>query len=136
MAMLVEDTREYRTDLSKLQQNAASANVSFDNMKSKLSTLAAITGETDSSIEALSNLMAAGFNDNQMAAAVEALSGAVIKFPDTLKIESLSDSLQETLATGAATGQFSELIGRMGGNVDEFNKKLAAATTGRQIGNR
>ena len=130
MAGLVEDTREYRTDLSKLQQNAANASLSFDSMKSKLSGLSAITGETDSSIEALSNLMAAGFNDNQMAAAVEALSGAVIKFPDTLKIESLSDSLQETLATGAATGQFSELIGRMGGNVDEFNKKLAAATTG------
>lgn len=64
-----------------------------------------------------------------MQSALDGLSGAIIKFPDTLKIESLSDSLQETLATGAATGQFGELIERMGGNLDEFNAGLANCTS-------
>ena len=73
----------------------------------------AISGETDSSIEAISNLLQAGFNDNNLAQAVDALSGAVVKFPDTLKIESLADSLQETIATSAATGQFGELLERL-----------------------
>lgn len=126
---LTESTKEYRSDLSKLEQNAKTAGNSFDVMKNELMQLASLTDETDSSIEALSNLMAIGFNDNQLKSAVDALSGAVIKFPDTLKIESLADGLQETLATGAATGPFAELIERMGGNLDDFNSKLEGATT-------
>lgn len=129
LVAMTESTREYRTDLSMLEQNAKSAGNSFDTMKEELSGITALTGEADSSIEALSNLMATGFNDSQITQTVDALSGAVIKFPDTLKIESLADGLQETLATGAATGPFAELIERMGGNLEDFNLQLAEATT-------
>lgn len=125
----VEASREWNSDMTKLKTNAETSGNNFDFMKSKMQDLVAITGESDSSIEALSNLMAVGFSDEQMTPAINALSGAVEKFPDTLKIESLSDSLQETLATGAATGQFSELIGRMGDSVDDFNAGLQNCTS-------
>lgn len=129
LAANVEANREWNSDMTKLKTNAETSGNNFDFMKSKMQDLVAITGESDSSIEALSNLMAVGFSDEQMTPAINALSGAVEKFPDTLKIESLSDSLQETLATGAATGQFSELIGRMGDSVDDFNAGLQNCTS-------
>lgn len=129
LAANVETSREWNSDMTKLKTNAETSGNNFDFMKSKLQDLVAITGKSDSSIEALSNLMAVGFSDEQMTPAINALSGAVEKFPDTLKIESLSDSLQETLATGAATGQFSELIGRMGDSVDDFNAGLQNCTS-------
>lgn len=129
LAANVETSREWNSDMTKLKTNAETSGNNFDFMKSKMQDLVAITGESDSSIEALSNLMAVGFSDEQMTPAINALSGAVEKFPDTLKIESLSDSLQETLATGAATGQFSELIGRMGDSVDDFNAGLQNCTS-------
>jgi phage-related protein len=129
LAANVETSREWNSDMTKLKTNAETSGNNFDFMKSKMQDLVAITGESDSSIEALSNLMAIGFSDEQMTPAINALSGAVEKFPDTLKIESLSDSLQETLATGAATGQFSELIGRMGDSVDDFNAGLQNCTS-------
>lgn len=129
LAANVEASREWNSDMTKLKTNAETSGNNFDFMKSKMQDLVAITGESDSSIEALSNLMAVGFSDEQMTPAINALSGAVEKFPDTLKIESLSDSLQETLATGAATGQFSELIGRMGDSVDDFNAGLQSCTS-------
>lgn len=125
----VEASREWNNDMTKLKTNADTSGNDFDLMKSKMEDLVAVTGESDSSIEALSNLMAIGLSDEQMTPTINALSGAVEKFPDTLKIESLSDSLQETIATGAATGQFSELIGRMGGDVEAFNKGLENCTT-------
>lgn len=125
----VETSREWNNDMLKLETNAKTSGNSFELMKNKMSDLTAITGETDSSIEALSNLMAIGLTDEQMTPTINALSGAVEKFPDTLKIESLADSLQETIATGSATGQFSELIGRMGGDVEAFNGELAGCTT-------
>lgn len=129
LAANVETSREWNSDMTKLKTNAETSGNNFDFMKSKMQDLVAITGESDSSIEALSNLMAVGFSDEQMTPAINALSGGVEKFPDTLKIESLSDSLQETIATGAATGQFSELIGRMGDSVDDFNAGLQNCTS-------
>lgn len=125
----VEATKEYRAELSKLEQNAKSNGNNFAAMKDELTDITAITGDSGAAVEALSNLMAAGFDDAGMTEALDALSGAVLKFPDTLKIEGLADGLQETLATGAAAGTFAELIERMGGNVDEFNEGLADCTT-------
>lgn len=125
----VENSRELINDMSRLEQNAANSGNGFGLMKNELRELYALTGETDSSIEALSNIMATGFNDSQATKVIENLSGAIIKFPDTLKIESLSDSLQETIASGSATGQFSELISRCGYDVEKFNESLEKCST-------
>lgn len=125
---LLESTKEYRKEMSLLSQNAADAGVSFQTTNQAMRDLNAITGETDSNLEAVSNLLAAGFKGNNLLEAVDALSGAVIKFPDTIKIENLAESLQETIATGEATGQLSELLGRLGVNIEDYNKRLARMT--------
>lgn len=125
MVGLEQATREYRTDLSRLETNTKVAGKNFDDMKESLFGLVALTDETDSSVEALSNLLQTGFTQTGMEKALESLKGAVISFPDTLKIEGLADGLQETLATGEAIGPFSELLERMGINLDVFNEGLA-----------
>lgn len=126
--LLTKGTEELRMDLSKLEANVNSAGASVEKTNSQFKYLSAITGEADSSIEALSNLLSSGLTETQMQQAVDNLSGAIIKFPDTLKIESLADSLQETLATGQATGQYGELLERLGVNLDSFNTGLQEAT--------
>lgn len=122
---LVDSTRELRTDLSLLEQNASDAGVSFELINEKMRETAAITGETDSAVEALSNLLASGFDENQLVSALDAITGAYIRFPDTMKIENLAESLQETIATGQATGQFAEILDRLGVNVDRFNTRMS-----------
>ena len=111
---VVETTRELRGELSLLNTNAKNAGVGIDVAKEAMKQLTIVSGETDSSLEAVSNLLAAGIPENRLQDAVEGLSNAVTMFPDTLNIESLADSLQETVATGQATGQFAELLDRMG----------------------
>lgn len=125
----VEASRELRMDLSKLEQNAIQAGLGMDDINGYLDEFVGLTNETDSSVEALSNLLATGFKGEGLSQAVEALSGAVIRFPDTLKIESLADSLQETLATGKATGQFAELLDRVGVSADEFSEELSKCSS-------
>ncbi|MCP3025418.1 hypothetical protein [Halobacillus sp. A5] len=119
-----EDTRE---SLSRLEQNAEDAGVGTDKMKEALSRLSGVTGDTDANVEALSNLLASGFDSDGMTKAMDALSGAVIKFPDTMNIEGLADGLQETLSTGKATGSFAELLERMGINLEDFDEGLQNA---------
>ena len=88
-----------------------------------------VSDELDSSLEATSNLLQAGFTESNLQKAVENLSGAYLQFPDTMKIESLADSLQETLATGEATGQFGELLDRLGIGAADFSVQLEKITT-------
>ena len=112
-----------------MEQNAKSSGVGIEKTTEAFKTFNAVSGETDSSVEATSNLLQAGFTKSNLQQAVEGLSGAYQRFPDTLKIESLADSLQETLATGSATGQFGELLDRLGIGADNFSKKLANCKT-------
>ena len=121
----VAATEDYRASLSMLEANAQRAGVSVGTTEEALRRFNGVTGETGASIEAISNLLNAGLDDNNLLRAVDLLSGAVINFPETLKIESLADSLQETLATGSATGQFGELLERLGVDLDTFNAAMA-----------
>lgn len=125
MLASVKGTEEFRSDLSKLETNAQQAGLGLESTENAMRQLNAVSDEVDSSVEALSNLLQAGVTDSNLQRAIENLAGAAIAFPDTIKIESLADSLQETLATGAATGQFAEVLERLGLSVDTFNYQLS-----------
>ena len=125
----VEATEELRTDLSKLENAARDSGVSAETARQVWKDFAVATDEVDSSVEAVANLLKAGIEENKLQEAMEGITGAYLQFPDTLKIESLADSLQETLATGQAVGQFAELIERLGGSTEAFNEALKNAET-------
>lgn len=125
----IEESQELTQSLSRLETNAQTAGNSFSNVQSNFKSFVALTNQADSSAEALANLLQTGFDDAAITQAVEALSGAVIAFPDTLSIESLADGLQETLAVGEATGQFGELLDRLGIGAESFSEQLANVST-------
>lgn len=129
MIATVPATQELRMDLSYLTANADRVGVSLKNQNAAFDQFNAMTGETDSSVEALSNLFESGFDNNNLEAAVNAVSGAYAQFPDTMKIEGLADGIQETLATGSAVGQFGEYLDRVGIGADNFSTQLASCTS-------
>ena len=130
---LFEHSEEMREGFATLQVNADAMGVSMETVRTGMEEFNVVSEDFNANTEAMSNLLAAGFTDNNMAAIVERLSDAVIKFPDTLKIESLADSLQETIATKEAVGQFGELLGRVGIDVEKFNDGLKrAAESGKE----
>lgn len=125
MFATVPATEDFRSALSKLETNAQQAGVGMEFLEGALTELNRISDDTDSSVEALSNLLMAGATESNLQRAVENLAGAATAFPDTIKIESLADSLQETLATGEATGQFAEMLDRLGVGTETFNAQLS-----------
>ncbi len=125
----VEGTEELRTDLSRLDQNAKEHSVNVDTARDAWKNFAVATDETDSAVEATANLLQAGFGESNLQKVMEGITGAYLRFPDTMKVESLADSLQETLATGESTGQFAELLDRLGISTESFNAKLQGAKT-------
>lgn len=125
----VPATEELRDTMAVLATNAQEAGVGLGTAETALKTFNAASNELDSSLEATSNLLQAGFTESNLQKAVENLTGAYLRFPDTLKVESLADSLQETLATGTATGQFGELLDRLGIGAENFSAGLSSIAT-------
>lgn len=125
-----ESTREYREELSKLTNMAKQVGTSSDYIKDKWMSMSAVLGDEGAVTEGLNNIMAAGFTTQESIDGItEVLEGAALKWKDTLKFEGLADGLQETLATGAATGSFAEMLERSGIVLDDFNAGLETCST-------
>lgn len=124
-----EATKEYRTNLAKVEQTAKTMGESVGNAKENMLAMASISGDVEAAGEAVNNLLSAGIKGDNLDKITKQLEGASIKWKDTLKLEGLADGLQETLATGSATGAFGELLERGGKSLDDFNARLANCTT-------
>lgn len=125
----IAETKEFRNELAMLEATANTTGTGFEKAQEKLKEIATITDDTGAGVEAVNNMMSAGFKGDNLDKLTEQLLGASIKWKDTLKMEGLADGLQETLATGSAVGPFSELLERGGQNLDDFNAGLANCKT-------
>lgn len=125
----VESNRDYRRAMEQFETAAEAGNHSKDAMKEMLFSLAAFTGDFDGAKEAVSNLMQTGLTEEWMGTAADIFSYASLMFQDTLKLENLSESFQETVKTGKPTGAFGEFVERMGGSVEELEKVMGDAGT-------
>ena len=119
----VPATENLRAGLGNIRENAQNAGIGLETATDAMRQMNMVSGDLDGAIEATNNLLNAGFTESNLQKAVENLAGAYIKFPETFKFESLADSLQETLVTGEATGQFAELLDRLGISAENFNKQ-------------
>lgn len=125
----VESNRDYRRAMEQFETAAEAGNHNKDAMKEMLFSLAAFTGDFDGAKEAMSNLMQTGLTEEWMGTAADIFSYASLMFQDTLKLENLSESFQETVKTGKPTGAFGEFVERMGGSVEELEKVMGDAGT-------
>jgi len=122
-----EEARDYNRNLAILEQNANRAGIDYQEAETEAFEAASYIGDLDSALEGTNELLAAGLDGTQFVQTMDLLTGAALRFPDTLKFESLADGLQETLATGQAAGQFAELMERMGVDIEAFNTGLKEA---------
>lgn len=127
---LADATKEYRTELAKVENAAEVAGASADYIADKWQDVGSVLGDEGAVAEGMNNLLAAGFTTQEsMDSITKHLEGAALKWKDTLKFEGMADGLQETLATGAAVGPFAELLERSGVNLETFDKGLRKCTT-------
>ena len=124
---LTQGTRDFRKEISVLDNNIESANASSENINKAMAKTKAVTDDTQASVEGLSNLLAADFKGDQFQEILDNLNGAALKFKETIKFEEVSNALQETLGSGEAVGQFAELLERSGVQLEKFEEGLAKA---------
>lgn len=128
---LTESTAEYRREMARVTTVADQVGVSGDRIIDKWIDMNAVIQDESSVTEGLNNLMTAGFTaEKELDAITKALEGASIQWAETLKFEGLSDSLQEWIGSDGAslTGQFAELLERLGYNLEDVEKATEGMT--------
>ena len=131
MFNLTESTLEYRRELARVTTVADQVGVAGDRIIDKWMDMNAVIQDESSVTEGLNNLMTAGFTaEKELDSITKALEGASIQWAETLKFEGLSDSLQEWIGSDGAslTGQFAELLERLGYNLEDVTVETKGMT--------
>lgn len=129
VAGFVDQYAEERRSQAILGFNARQAGLDDERVQALRAEMAALTGDTDTALEAISNLIATGWDIQNIEFAAKSLMGAEFKWPGTMQAENLAESIQETVQSGEATGQIVELIGRLGETEDDFKTAIEEAGT-------
>ena len=124
-----EATREYRTEMGKLDAAFTSAGYSSSDAAAAYNELYSIIGETDQSVEAAQQIALLANSAEDVAKWAGLASGVVGKFGDALQPEAFFESANETIKLGEATGTYVQMLEGSGRSVEEFNKGLAACRT-------
>lgn len=124
-----ESTREYRTEMGKLDAAYAASGYSSEAAANAYKTLQGIIGETDQSVEAAQQIALLADSEEQVAKWAGLASGVVGVFGDALQPETFFEAANETMKLGEATGAYVQMLEGTGLNVDEFNEGLAKCNT-------
>lgn len=124
VAGLEEETREYRNEQAKLAAIAKTSGQSLDGLKTNYTDLFAITGDETLSSTAVANMTALGLSTSDNSKLVNAATGIWAKYGDSIPLDGLMESVNETAKVKEVTGNLADALNWAGINEEEFNEKL------------
>lgn len=122
---ITESTKEYRTILGTLEVSSKQAGYTQEQTTEIYKKFQAVLGDTQKAATATANLQALGLSQENLRVIVEQAIGAWATYGDSIPIDSLSESINETVQVGKVTGVFADALNWAGTSEDEFNERLA-----------
>ena len=121
-------TEEYRVAQGKLNAGFQAAGFSADVARKSYRNFYAILGDTDTATEASQLLANMAKDEEEVTKWARIAAGVHGTFGDSLPIEGLVESANETARTGKVTGVFADALNWVGIMEDDFNAKLEQTT--------
>ena len=121
-------TEEYRIAQGKLNAGFSAAGFSAETARKSYRNFYAILGDTDTATEASQLLANMAKNEEEVTKWTRIAAGVHGTFGDSLPIEGLVESANETARTGQVTGVFADALNWVGIMEDDFNAKLEQTT--------
>lgn len=126
---ITESTKEYRTILGTLETSSKQAGYTQQQTTEIYKKFQAVLGDTQKAATATANLQALGLSQENLRVVMEEAIGAWATYGDSIPIDSLSESINETVQAGKVTGVFADALNWAGTSEDDFNERLAACAT-------
>lgn len=124
-----EATREYRQIMGSLETSSQSAGYSAEQTSEAYERLYGVLGDTQTAATTVANLQAIGLNQSDLMTIIDAATGAWATYGDSIPIDGLAESINETIQVGEVTGTFADVLNWAGTSEDDFNEKLATANS-------
>ncbi len=121
---LSEATEEYRVMQAKLEGSANTFGYSLEFASEKYKEFYGYVGDDQMATNAITNLMGLGTSTDSVSKLAEGAIAVWTAYGDSIPIESLTESINETAQVGKVTGSLADALNWAGISEDEFNKKL------------
>ena len=129
MIALGKQSVEFQKNYNRLTASFTSSGSTVKQAAETYKQLFRFMGDSDTATEA-SNLLVQLTNDEKkLAEWTQILQGVYAKFPDSLPVEALAESANETARVGKVTGNLADALNWMGVSEDAFNAKLATTNS-------
>lgn len=124
-----EESKEYMKIMASLEVSSEKAGYSTKETAAKFKELYGILGDEQSAATTTANLQAIGLSQEKLNEITNATIGAWAKYGDSIPIDGLAEALNETIRVGQVTGTFADVLNWASESEDDFNEKLAKAST-------
>lgn len=124
-----EATKEFRQDLGRLEAGYEGVGSTGEVANRVFKDMFGILGETDTAVEASNLLKELAQDEKGLAEWTTIATGVYARFPDSIPIEALIESANETAKVGQVTGNLADALNWAGESEDEFNAKLEKCNT-------
>ena len=125
----IEGSREYRTEMGKLDTAFVANGHSSEVAKQTYSDLNAVLGDSGQAVEAAQHLAKLTDNEKDLQTWTDICTGVYATFGESLPIEGLTEAANETAKTGILTGGLTDALNWAGISEEQFQEKLDACTT-------
>lgn len=124
---IVDETEEYRKIMGTLETSSQAAGYTAEQTAESYEYLYGVLGDTQTAATTVANLQAIGLSQSELRDMIDSVIGAWATYGDSIPIDGLAESVNETIQAGQVTGTFADVLNWAGVSEDEFNAKLAAA---------
>ena len=124
----IEGSREYRSEMGKLETAFVSNGHSAETAKQTYSDLNAVLGDSGQAVEASQHLAKLTDNEKDLQTWTDICTGVYATFGESLPIEGLTEAANETAKTGTLTGGLTDALNWAGISEEKFQEKLDACS--------
>lgn len=129
MKAVVEESKEHLKIMGALETSSERAGYSAEETLEVYKLLYGVLNEDQTAATTTANLQALGLEQENLIRITNGAIGAWARYGDSIPIDGLAESINETVKVGTVTGTFADVLNWAGTSEDEFNKKLEKANT-------
>lgn len=107
---LVPATEEYRKIMASLQSSSELAGYTAEQTEETYRQLYGVLGDDQTAATTTANLQALGLSQQQLTELTNGAIGAWAKYGDSIPIDGLAESINETVKAGQVTGTFADVL--------------------------
>ena len=126
---VVDSSQEYRKIMGTLEVSSQAAGYSAEQTAETYERLYSVLGDTQTAATTTANLQAIGLSQEDLMVITDSAIGAWARYGDSIPIDGLAESINETIQAGEVTGTFADVLNWAGTSEDDFNAKLEAANS-------